>query len=112
MSLYDELVCEVPLPDMSETENVVFESKSLPDAYGARYTLTKNGRLVDSLDMDLEIDGYIEFYTAHGALRNYRAFFRDGSLVHVEAIQKPGATHWHYGIARYRMSLAPSALFK
>ncbi len=112
MGLYDKLRCEVPLPDTGEADDTTFQTRSFPAEYGARYTITREGRVLDSLDVDMEVDGYLEFYTSEGGWRRYRAFFRDGALKHIEAVNKDTAEGWYLGIARCRLSQAPSVLFK
>jgi hypothetical protein len=44
MGMFDELICEYPLPD-SAVQNEVFQTKSL-DCTMDRYTITKDGRLI------------------------------------------------------------------
>ncbi len=64
MGMFDEIRCEVPLPDGGRVADVQFQTKTFPCPCMQRYVITQAGRLVDSLGNDLEPDGYITFYSA------------------------------------------------
>jgi len=119
--MYDEIKCEVKLPDTDQGEGVIFQTKSFPDACLQRYVITKAGRLIDPRKNDLEPDGSIIFYTTKihsdngGSLkdrwREYRAHFSKGQLVNITRVgadEDPGIRH---GLASYRWFDTPSFNF-
>ena len=63
MGMFDEIRCEAPLPDGPAPGEVWFQTKSFPDPCMCRYTITRDGQLIDSRGNDLEPEGYVIFYT-------------------------------------------------
>jgi len=57
--MFDEIRCEIPPPDSRSTDEV-FQTKSFPDPCLQLYTITKEGRLIDSRGRNVEPDGYQE----------------------------------------------------
>lgn len=53
MGMLDEIRCEVPLPDGYDSGGAWFQTKSFPDRRLCRYTITREGRLIDTLGNDL-----------------------------------------------------------
>ena len=97
MGMYDDVRCEVPLPDGYEGS---FQTKDF-ECTLALLTITKEGRLItngrdgwdfDAADAprDLEFHGYFNFYDfnlrADPQWREYRAKFTDGQLVAIEVV--------------------------
>lgn len=111
MGMYDEIRCDVPMPDGFDASGVIFQTKSFPDIYGARYTISCDGRVLDSHNADMEVDGYISFYSNDGSWREYQALFRDGNLEEIVVVREDLPSGWHFGIARCRISQAPSTIF-
>jgi hypothetical protein len=119
--MYDEIKCEVKLPDTDQGEGVIFQTKSFPDACLQRYVITKTGRLIDPLKNDLEPDGSITFYTAKipsdnkASLKNrwreYRAHFSKGQLVKITRVGADEDPGIRYGLASYRWFDTPSFNF-
>jgi hypothetical protein len=118
MGLYDEIRCEVPLPDGGRIVDVQFQTKTIPCPGMQRYLITRAGRLVDSLGNDLEPDGYITFYTsevdsesatAAGPIwREYRARFCAGQAVSIVCVtEEERASRTFYGLASCRWFSAP-----
>lgn len=112
MGLFDEIRCELPLPDGWIAGESWFQTKSFPDPFMQRYTITSLGRLIDSLGNDLEPDGYIAFYTedADRCWRDYRARFREGNLSELTVVTD--ATDGRvYGLASFRWFNAQNFMF-
>jgi hypothetical protein len=110
--MFDEIRCEEPLPDSWNPGDVWFQTKSFPDPCMHRYTITRNGRLVDSAGNDLDPEGYVTFY-AHDReerWREYRAHFQRGRLVEIE-IADDRRERRFFGLASFRWFDAPSYLF-
>jgi hypothetical protein len=62
MGLYNEIYCEVELPDRDVPTDTWFQTKSLPwPGTFSRYRITAAGRLVDEGGRDLEPTGYLDF---------------------------------------------------
>lgn len=85
MGLYNEIYCEVELPDRDVPTDTWFQTKSLPwPGTFSRYRITAAGRLVDEGGRDLEPTGYLDFLgdddEAPNELVEYRARFVDGAL--------------------------------
>ncbi|MGC1458073.1 MAG: hypothetical protein WA825_07325 [Steroidobacteraceae bacterium] len=121
MGLYDEIRCEVPLPDGGRIVDVKFQTKTFPCPGMQRYVITRAGRLVDSLGNDLEPDGYITFYAsevdsasacAAGHIwREYRARFSAGQVLSIVCVaEEEQASRTRYGLASFRWFSAPSFL--
>jgi len=120
MGLYDEIRCEVPLPEGGAIAGVRFQTKSLPSPCLRRYAITAAGRLVDSRGNDLAPDGYLTFYAAEaqrapGApggqiLREYRARFLAGRLLGIDRVpdEQARSDRRHYGLASFRWFAAAS----
>ncbi len=122
MGLFDEIRCEVPLPDGYDASDVWFQSKSFPDCGMCRYTITCAGRLIDSLGNDLEPEGYLNFYNNDRAAdaavtggepgwREYRARFVGGQLQRIERVDQDESADRYYGLASFRWFNSPSFLF-
>lgn len=110
--MFDEIRCEALLPDSWNPGGAWFQTKSFPDPCMQRYTITRNGRLLDSADNDLEPEGYVTFYTHdhQQRWREYRAHFQRGELVEIEIAGDPGERRF-FGLASFRWFDAPSFLF-
>jgi len=101
MGLFDEIVCEYPLPDWPEGEEPSFQTKDL-DCLLERYRITADGRLLtsryrrgaedtESRELHTECHGYLVFYASlerNGEREwfEYRAKFTDGRLVDLQRI--------------------------
>ena len=112
MGLFDEIRCELSLPDGWSPGERWFQTKSFPDPLMQRYIITSRGRLVDSQGNDLEPDGYIAFYAedADRRWREYRARFREGNLTEITAVTDPNDGRV-YGLASFRWFHAPTFMF-
>ena len=110
--MFDEIRCEVPLPDSWNPGEAWFQTKSFPDPCMQRYTITRFGRVIDSAGNDLEPEGYITFYAddREGRWREYRACFRAGELSEIAIAGDPGERRF-FGLASFRWFDAPSFLF-
>jgi hypothetical protein len=90
MGLYDEIYCEVDLPDRNVPADTWFQTKSLPWSGFNRYRITATGRFVDEDGRDLEPTGYIDFVAhddcAPNELVEYRARFVKGVLENIAKI--------------------------
>lgn len=119
MGMFDEIRCEVPLPDGDDNLGIWFQTKSLPDPFMKRFTITSAGRLIDSVGNDLEPDGYISFYTtdrtadgsADSHWREYRARFVAGQLQSIVRVHERDGDPVRYGLASFRWFDAPSFMF-
>jgi hypothetical protein len=122
MGMFDEIRCEVPLPDGGRTADVQFQTKTFPCPCMQRYVITQFGRLVDSVGNDLEPEGYITFYSSavesesgapgEPAWREYRARFSAGQLLSIVCVRdEEEAGRTRYGLASFRWFAAPSFLF-
>ncbi|MAY36584.1 MAG: hypothetical protein CMN84_10835 [Spongiibacteraceae bacterium] len=109
--MYDEICCDAPLPDGLDAKGTIFQTKSFPDAYGARYTISDGGRVLDARGVDMEVDGYISFYANKDVWREYQAYFRDGNLDRIAVVTDELTKGWHFGVAKCRISQVPSAIF-
>ncbi len=115
MGLFDEIRCKAPLPDGREGGDVWFQTNSFPFPLMRRYTITADGRLIDSAGNDLEPDGYITFYKTEdeGAgtrWREYRARFSEGRLQQIVRVTSDDDRR-HYGLASFRWFDARSSMF-
>ena len=118
--MFDEIRCDAPLPDGQAAKGVWFQSKSFPDCCMRRYTITLEGRLMDSVGNDLEPEGYLTFYTDshnpdadNGARhwREYRARFRDGQLQYIERVTPDQPERRYHGLASFRWFDSPGYMF-
>lgn len=121
MGLFDEIRCDVPLPDGYDSGGGWFQSKSFPDCFMCRYIMTSAGRLVDAAGNDLEPEGYLNFYTldppsedstdSDSRWREYRACFVSGQLQNIVRVPNNETESRYYGLASYRLFNSPSFLF-
>ena len=94
MGTYDEIYCEVELPDRAVPADTWFQTKSLPwPGNLSRYRITAAGRLVNGAGRDLEPTGYIDFLGHDDDAPNgpveYRARFVEGALKSIVRIGDP-----------------------
>ena len=93
MGTYDEIYCEVELPDRAVPADTWFQTKSLPWPCFSRFRITVAGRFVDEGGRDLEPTGYIDFLghddDAPNGLVEYRARFVEGALKSIVRIGDP-----------------------
>lgn len=86
MGLFDDVRCDVPLPDGFEGRS--FQTKDFEDPYMDKYVITNAGRLV-RLDgdqiTDLSFHGHLHFYSwsKETGWHAYNAKFTDGQLVSI-----------------------------
>lgn len=118
MGMFDEIRCEVTLPDSDSSANVWFQTKSFPSPCLQRYVITSAGRLVDSLGNDLEVEGYVTFYASGPGevgsreWHEYRARFLAGQLQSIVRVSdSDNAERVHYGLASFRYFATPSFMF-
>jgi hypothetical protein len=123
MGMYDEIYCHAELPDGRDPCGMCFQTKSFPNPCMCRYRITSGGRLIDSANNDLELDGYITFHTVDRqdgdrevpgripGLREYRARFSSGQLQNIARVDADSADRIRYGLASFRWFNSPSFLF-
>ena len=117
MGMLDAIRCEAPLPDGLAPGAVWFQTKSFPDPCMWRHKITRDGRLIDSRDNDLEPEGYVIFYTLDEAtsgdrqLREYRAQFVAGRLRQILRVADSDPGNRYYGLASFRWHNSPSSMF-
>lgn len=117
MAIYDEISCEVELPEGCPSTDFRFRTDSVPIAAWRRLRVTNDGRLHDSLGQDLEPDGYIEFRalpSEHPDSRrfgSYRMRFDKGQFQWVAAIDDSDQSGHYYGPAYVRLLTSPCFLF-
>jgi hypothetical protein len=120
MGMFDEIQCEVALPDDACEAGACFQTKSFPDPCMCRYRITPSGRLVDSDGNDLEPSGYITFYgypkdrspvDNSFELVEYRAKFSDGNLDSIIRAHSAERHEVRYGLASFRWFQSRSFLF-
>jgi hypothetical protein len=83
MGMFDDIRCEMPLPEWPEGEVPYFQTKDMDCALD-HYTITKEGRLI--LDgKDRQHHGFLNFYTSTkgGDWYEYNAKFTDGTIVEI-----------------------------
>lgn len=103
MGMFDWLKCEYPLPD-ARVQGERFQTKSL-DSNMESYTLTKSGRLIQTLkvgekdetwDRDLNWHGEVRFYATMNndpadwrdyTWYEYLAMFDRGQIVSLEKVE-------------------------
>jgi hypothetical protein len=122
MGMFDEIRCEVPLPDAGDADGILFQSKSFPEPCLQRFTITGTGRLIDSVGNDIEPEGYVTFYTTDQASaleanasgrrwREYRARFVAGQLQNIVRVDESRDNSVRYGLASFRWFNSPSLMF-
>lgn len=101
MGLFDEIVCEYPLPDgWVPPAGTLFQTKDTEDQYLSRFTLGADGKLRRESGEVLEHHGAVEFYTSNWAgfahwgvmtsddepywTAEYVALFDHGALLKIE----------------------------
>ena len=97
MGMFDDVVCEVPLPDGKPGKH--FQTKDFEAPYLEKYTITADGRLFrdkpwwerkkdDPPDpSDMNYHGTLNFYDYNTETKDWREFnakFTDGQLVAIE----------------------------
>lgn len=108
MGMFDDVYCEVPLPD--GWEHPSFQTKSLDEPYLEQYTIKADGTLVKRRQWRLEkgeapeyevipFHGILNFYSYDGdpnddtpidvRWHEYNAKFTDGRLVEIEVVKSP-----------------------
>ena len=92
MGLYDNVYCDMPLPDGYEG---YFQTKSLQDPYLRAFLITKEGRLhqlsqKDACEEthDLDFHGILNFYDYNddNEWHEYNAKFTDGQCVEIKVV--------------------------
>jgi len=108
MGLFDEIVCEYPLPDgWTPPPGTVFQTKDTDDQYLVRFTLGADGKIRRANGDVLEHHGALEFYTSNwsgsapwGVMTEddtplwhaeYVALFDHGTLLKIEGSREPDA---------------------
>ena len=102
MGLFDDVVCEYPLPDWPVGETPLFQTKDL-ECEMRGYRITKEGRLLaaeyepaggraPARWVDTGHHGYLTFYTSlaragNGEWFHWRAKFTDGSIVDLQRVR-------------------------
>ena len=108
MGLFDDVTCQVPLPDGWDAASARLQTKSFPDPCMQHYTITAGGRLVDRDGNDVEPEGYICFYGSVAGkggkrhLREYRARFRKGQLTEIVRAKRTSRHDRYYGLASFK----------
>jgi hypothetical protein len=106
MGMYDELYCDVELSDRKIPAGTCFLTKSFPEPFMYRYRITAAGRVVNSDDRDLEVEGYVSFRPGYDAPEEildfeYRARLVDGQLRSIVRVGDEPDTRI-YGLASFR----------
>lgn len=94
MGLFDDVRCDVPLPDGFEGGRWgQFQTKTFPEPYMEKYTITREGRLLHQPSLkheptDTNYHGILNFYggDTEGEWREYNAKFTDGQLVDIALV--------------------------
>lgn len=103
MGMFDEVICEVPLPD--GWRHPVFQTKDFEEPYLDKYIIRADGRLIRKkpwyesdikTDTDTNYHGQLRFYSYEGdpndeapiedRWHEYEAKFTDGKLVGIELV--------------------------
>lgn len=123
MGMFDEMYCDVALPDGDWPIGTCFQTKSFPNPCMFRYRITAGGRLIDSDGNDVGPDGYITFYSTERAKQNgldkpgiltwreYRARFASGQLQNIVRVDDKAEDNLRYGLASYRWFQTRSFMF-
>jgi len=97
MGMFDDVICEAPLPDGKPGKN--FQTKDFECPYLEKYTITADGRLLrddpwwerpkdqPAKPADMNFHGVLNFYgynTETEEWREFNAKFTDGKLVEIE----------------------------
>lgn len=85
MGLFDDIICEYPLPEVGEipVSDQDFQSKSLECSMWT-YTISSNGKLL-VYGRELDFHGDILFYgTVNDSYRQYVARFSEGQLLWIK----------------------------
>jgi hypothetical protein len=104
MGMFDEVICELPLPD--GWEHPVFQTKDFDEPYLDKYVIRADGRLIRKKpwyesdiknDTDTNCHGLLRFYSYEGDANDatpigdrwheYEAKFTDGNLVKIEKVE-------------------------
>lgn len=107
MGMFDEVICEVDLPD--GWKHPVFQTKDFEDPYLNKYVIRADGRLIRkkpwyqceiSADTDTNYHGLLRFYSYEGdpnqetpiedRWHEYEAKFTDGALQEIRLVTSPG----------------------
>jgi len=122
MGMFDEIVCEYPLPDgWAPPEGTVFQTKDTEDQFLTRFTLGSDGVLRRENGEELEHHGALEFYTSNwsgsapwGVMTSdddplwsadYVALFDHGRLLKIEGSKKADTSgDWIKREEWYRLS--------
>jgi hypothetical protein len=112
--MFDEIQCEVPLPDGGPAAATVFQTKSLPCPSLSRYRVTHDGRLLDECGRDLEPEGMIVIYANgpspallaaapdHLTWWEYRLRFQGGRLAAIEPAKPGEPSNRYLGLMSFR----------
>lgn len=65
MGMYNEVVCEYPLPDGYDATGIVFQTDSLGSG-GDRFTITRDGYLLTEYSCVFVMDGEVVFHYTNG----------------------------------------------
>lgn len=90
MGMFDDIICEAPLPEIPGVPHPgdSFQSKDF-DCELNRYTITADGKLVGA-NGPIDFHGWLDFYhfdTKTDMWWNYRAKFTDGQLQKIELVE-------------------------
>ena len=113
MGLYDEIYCDVELPDTAApAAGTWFQTKSFPQSTLSRYRITRDGHLIDSVG-NLEIHGYLIFYATDysdpdSRLLTYRARFTAGQLQSIVRCDEE-VDQSKYGLSSFRWYAAAAS---
>ena len=105
MGLFDEIVCEHPLPDgWTPPDGTVFQTKDTEDQYLVRFTLCEDGKLRREGGEILDHHGALNFYTSNVSMgapwgcatsddappwsADYVALYDHGKLMKIEGERK------------------------
>ena len=94
MGLFDDVRCDVPLPDgLQGGRWGQFQTKTFPEPYMEKYTITASGRLLHQASLtqeavDTNFHGILNFYggDTESDWHEYNAKFTDGQLVKIEQV--------------------------
>jgi hypothetical protein len=111
MGLYDEIYCDVEMPDTAAPAGTWFQTKSFPQSTLARYRITQDGLLIDSVGRDLQVHGYLIFYATDysdpdSRLLTYRARFTCGQLQSIVRCDEDDLSKYELASFRWYASAA------